>query len=324
MTQALDRTMEDYARLNEILGNGKKIQAPSDDVTGMMRALDYRVSISDNTQFQRNIDQASNSLNFTNTVLTSLVSTLGNVKQLAISAMSGTLDAQEQAILGQQARQFRDQLLDLGNAKYLNQYLFSGYRTDLQPYAAGTYAYQGDSGVMNVMIAQGSAVPVNVTGTSTLSYTLAAPMVQQISSGNYVHYTPGAGTTVNVEIRDSTDTAVLDTFSFSNIIQMTDLLSTAIGANNTRRIQALATPFDQAQNQLATTQADVGSRLVRLKDQTTWLTQSTNTTKNSLSSVEDADMNDTAVKLQKTNVALQALYAASSKIMSMSLFDFLK
>jgi len=323
----MQKTMENYARLNQVLGSGKKILSPSDDVSGSTRALAYRVNINGNTRYQQNIDQATARLNVTDTVLTQLYSTLSDVKGLVTQSAGGTMDAATRTSLSFEASLFRDQLADLANTKYLNQYLFSGFRTSTQPYSASTvpaYQYQGDSGVMNVMIDHAATLPVNVTGDSAFSAALAAPAVQQIGSGNYVHYTPGAGTTVNVEIRDNTDTAVLDTFSYSNIMQMTDLLSTAISTNDTLRIQALVTPFSQAQDQLATTQADVGARLLRLKDQSSLLTQGTNTLQTALAAVEDADMTATGVELQKTNVALQALYAASSKIMSQSLFDFLK
>jgi len=323
MSRSLNHTTEDLSRLSEMLATNKRILAPSDDITGSTRALDYRVNISSNNQYQQNIDHASNALKFTDDVLTAASKMLGEVNDLAhISA--GAVDPVSQNILSQQVLQFRDQLASVSNSRYLGQYLFSGFRTDLQPYTAGTFAYQGDSGVMNVMINQSSTLPVNLTGDSTFSYTLAAPTVTQLASGQYIHYTPGAGTTVNVEIRDSTDTAVLDTFSFSNMIQMTDVLGSAIGTNNALRVQALAQPFDIVRDQIRNAQAEVGSRLNRLQDQTEWLTSSTNTLKDALSSVEDANINEVAMGLQKTNVALQALYAASSKIMQQSLFDFLK
>jgi len=322
LNRSIDQTNETLGRLTEMLATNKKFLAPSEDVTAATRALDYKVSISSNDQYQQNIDHAQNRLKFTDAVLTTTSKMLSDIKDLA-NISEGAVDPATLTILSQQVYQYRDQLASVANSRYLGQYLFSGFRTDLQPYAAGTFVYQGDTGVMNVLISQANTLPVNLTGDSTFSYTLAAPTVKQLGGGQYVHYTPGAGTTVNVEIRDTTDTAVLDTFSFSNVIQMTDVLGAAIGTGNALRVQALSDPFGQVGDQMRNAQAEVGSRLNRLQDQTDWITSSTNTLKDALSSVEDANINEIAISLQKTNVALQALYAASSKIMQQSLFNFL-
>ena len=51
LANALIRNQETYGTLNEQLSTGKKINKPSDDVFGMIRAMDYRVSINSNNQF---------------------------------------------------------------------------------------------------------------------------------------------------------------------------------------------------------------------------------------------------------------------------------
>jgi flagellar hook-associated protein 3 FlgL len=324
LMRALQKNQEEYAELNNRLATEKKILKPSDDVMGTVRAMDYRVSITSNDQYMRNIDGATNNLKLTDTVLTSLSDTLSKIKELALGSMSGTTDPDIQAAYARQAGQLRDHLYEIANTKVGDRYLFAGFRTNQQPYAAGTYNYQGDNGIINSPIDRGAAIPINVTGNETFSYTLAAPYVKQISSGLNVHYTPGAGTTVNVEIRDAADTVVLDTFSYSNVMQMTDLLGSAISANDRSRIEALIDPLNGVRNQVVTAQSDVGARLSSLKDQSYSLTLNTNTLKDVLSSTEDADMTETAMQLQKANTTLQALYASSSRILSQSLLDFLK
>jgi len=324
LLRSLQQGQEDYSTLSSRLATGKKILAPSDDVMGTLRAMDYRVSISDNDQFKRNVDGASVNLTLTSTVLTSVSDTVAKARDLALNGAGGISDPDIRASLSQEAAQLRDHLYDMSITKTGDRYLFGGFRTNAQPYAAGTYDYQGDNGVINVPIDRSAVMPMNVPGSDVFSYSLPAPATKQISGGLNVHYTPGAGTTVNVEIRDATDTTVMDNFSFSNVIQMTDLLSTAIGSNDTARIEALAEPFSQAQGRVNIVQADVGARVDSLKDQTTLLGQSTNSLKNTLSSTEDADMTETAMQLQKADVTLQALRATSAKVLSQSLLDFLQ
>jgi len=345
LANSLSRNQETYGGLNERLSTGKKINKPSDDVFGMMRAMDYRVSINSNDQFQRNIDEGSLRLNLTDTTMKSVSDTLASVRQLIAFSASGVSDPILQSTYSTNAVQLRDNLLSFANARGAGQYLFSGYRMDVQPYTdpvpvppPAAYTYQGDTGVMNVQIDQSQVMPINITGNEAFSYTLGAPgttEVKQISNGMMVHYTQGAGTTINVEIRQADDVQRLpghppdgfpddDTFSFSNVLQMTDVLSSAISTNNISRINALVSPFDKMSTQAMTVQAEIGSRLSQLNAQSDRLKNVTNTLQNSLSVVEDADMTQTAVELNKTDVTLQALRASAARILSQSLLDFLK
>jgi flagellar hook-associated protein 3 FlgL len=324
LTKSLQNNLNDYATLNERLATTKKINKPSDDVFGLSRAMDYSVSLSANNQYSRNIDEASSQLNYANTVLSTISSTLQQVKQNAVSGMNGSLDATNQAILVKNTSQLRDQLLSLGNSQFRGRYIFSGFRTNQNAFTAGTYAYQGDAGSINAQIDKNAALPVNVPGSTVFSYTLSAPDVVQLSSGQYVHYTPGAGTTVNVEIRDTDNTTVLDTFNFSNAIQMTDTLSSAIAGGNALRTQALIKPLQNILQQVTNVQADVGAWMSRLDDQTSILSDSNLTLKNSLSNVIQDNATETAAELKQSETVLTALRQSSANILSNSLLDFIK
>jgi flagellar hook-associated protein 3 FlgL len=348
LNQALDNTMQDYSKLNDILASNKAIQAPSDNVNGMARALDYKLSISNNNQYSQNIDTATTSLKFTNTVLTSVDDTLLKINDLVTAHLSSVTDTTKIALDSQTATTLRDMLLNLANTKLMNQYVFSGFKSDTPPYQDPALVYQGDAGKINIPVNKGTSVQTNVTGDDAFSYTigaLGATYTKQISGGLNVHYTQGAGTTIDVEIHDANDNPiysldaggnpVLDAsgnpvldpnynFSFSNVMQMTDLLSSAITANNTNLIQALADPFSKYQTQLQTTQASIGSRLDGLDGQSTMLSNITNSLQDSLSSVEDADTIKVIAMIKQTEVTLQAIRDSASRVLQQSLFDFLK
>jgi flagellar hook-associated protein 3 FlgL len=329
LNQAMQKTMTDWATANSRIATGKKLLVPSDDVSAVMRAMDYRVSLNDNSQFSRNIDSASNALSFTNTLMTSLNSTVSDIKKVLNSAINASTPAL-QSTFTQQLDQYRNMLLDTANTKYVNQYIFTGFTSSTQPYNAVTHAYQGDVNPFNVQIDKGATVQVNTIGSDVFSYSigaLGATYAMKLSGGQNVHYTQGAGTTINVEIRQADDVqrvGVDDTFSFSNVIQMTDTLSAAVTNNNTLRVEALQDPFNRAQNQLNASQAGVGARLDTLKTQTSRLTDSTATLQDSLSATENADMNTSALQLQMADTTLQALRSTAAKILSQSLLDFLK
>jgi len=323
LTQSLSKTLQNYFAQNQTLASGKRFNAPSDDPAGLSRAMDCQVSITSNNQYRRNIDFAQNSLNFTNSILTSYSGTLSNVISL-VSKNSTVQDPSVRAADSQKAASLRDILNDFANSNINDQYLFAGFKTDTLPYAAGTYAYQGDAGVIKIPVDQGALLPVNVTGIEAFSYAQAAPLSLRTTNGNIVHYTPGAGTDINVVINDATDTTQLDTFTFSNVMQMTTLLSAAIGAGNTTRVQALADPFQKMIQQLNVVSTDVSSRVSNFNTRSTLLDQNTNNLQSALSSIQDADPIQTAAQLKQTEVTLQALRDSASRVLSQTLFDFLK
>ena len=324
LTKSIQNNLNNYATLNERISTSQKINKPSDDVYGLSRAMDYNVSISANGQYSRNIDEASSQLGNVNTVLSTISSTIQQIKQNAVSAENGALDPTVQSTLVQNTQQLQSQLLSLSNSQFRGRYIFSGDRTNQNAYDSTTYAYQGDTGSINAQIDKNDTMPENVPGSTAFSYALSAPDVVQLGGGQYVHYTPGAGTTVNVEIRDTDNTTVLDTFSYSNVIQMTNTLSSAIAGGNALRTQALIKPFQDSLQQITNVQANVGSWMSRLNDQKSILADSTTNLQNSLSTVISDDTTQTAAELKQSETILTALRESSAQVLSNSLLDYLK
>lgn len=322
LTGSLGSTLKDYSTLNDMLSSGKKLLAPSDDPGGLMRAIDYKVGISANTQFGQNINLISTQLKFTNTTLESAQNALATV----MGFTTKTIDPQTQASDAQIAASWKNTLLDLANMTYGGQSVFAGFKSDTQAYASGTYDYQGDAGLVNVPVDRGSSVAVNVPGSSAFSYTIGpeGTTYTKLVNGQNVHYTQGPGTTINVDIYDPTDTTVLDSFQFSNVIQMADLVSTSIQSNDTMRLAALREPFSKAQSQMIASITDVGQRIAELDNRSAWLTQNTSLLKSALSPIEDADQLEVIAKLKQTEITLSAIRDSASRVLSQSLLDFLK
>jgi flagellin-like hook-associated protein FlgL len=90
------------------------------------------------------------------------------------------------------------------------------------------------------------------------------------------------------------------------------------------RVAALARPLEDAGTQALNVQSEIGTRQVLLNDQSTRIDQNNLSLKNALGKTEDADMDETATEILKTQTALQALRSSASRIISQSLLDFLK
>lgn len=332
LTKSLQNNLDKYSSLNDQLATGRKFAKPSEDVFGMGKSLDFQVSINSNNQYRKNIDSATTRLRLASISMQSVSQTLAGIHNAISLSTTNSADQKVRDGYALTTAQYRDQLFSIANTTVSShQYIFSGYKTDTPAYSnAPGYAYQGDSGVMNVQIDHSAVMPVNITGDQAFSYTLGAPGatdVKQLSDGMYAHYTQGAGTAITVDIRQADDISrplTDDTFTFSNIMQITDLLSSALTTNKSSRILALADPVDKMSSQAYNMQSEIGARISGLTDQSSRLQDTTDAMQTSLATTINANPLETTAQLKQVEVTLSALRDSASRVISQSLMDFLR
>jgi len=353
LVRGLKDNLTELNDLSTRLATGKKINKTSDDVLGTVKAMEYKLSISQNDQYGQNITEANQYLEFNDTVLSQVSDTLTELKKMVYNGGDTLGTVEDRAYYAEKAANLRDYLLDLSNSKFRDRYIYSGFQSDQKAYeydmANHRYVYQGDSGQLRLPISKEMNQTINVVGSSAdssistaFSYTLQAVETTTLSDGSQVSYTavpdPAMGiTTIAVTITHPDypgDPDYEDSFSFSNLMDMANILSSAwqyqevdgtslSESKSMRRIQALSIPVDKAGKQVLTIQADLSIRQVHLTEQKSRLEAGTLNLKNNLTETEDADMTETIVDLQKLTSYLEALRMSSSKILSQSLFDFL-
>lgn len=165
LTRSLNSRIREMSRLSTMLGTGKKINNPSDDASGMMKVMDYKVSINDIEQNRKNINEAEAHLGFADNTLSSASSVLTRARELALQASNGTQTGQSRAAIAEEVEDLRDEMLRLANTKLRSRYLFSGFRTDTAAFDPATgYTYQGDAGEINLVIDKEVTMAVNIPG----------------------------------------------------------------------------------------------------------------------------------------------------------------
>jgi flagellar hook-associated protein 3 FlgL len=170
ISKAFQKNMADIASLQDRLASGKKVSKPSDDVISTIRAIDYKLNISYNDQYKRNIIEAISQLSFTETVMNSVYDALIRLKELAIQGADSSMNLQNRAAIAKEVEGLRDHLLNLSNSKFKGRYIFSGFKTDTITFDSTNFNYLGDSGVMNVMIDRDTLIPVNITGSEAFVF----------------------------------------------------------------------------------------------------------------------------------------------------------
>ncbi len=343
----LQNTIEDLTNLNTELATGKKINKPSDDPLGVARAMDYRVTLSQNNQYQNIIDLTNARLNITATTVSSVSDIISQMISLVNKGQSST-DPTEKTADSLQASQLRDTLLYMANQKYGDSYLFSGFKSNQTSftYNAATfqYDYNGDNNTVNVPVDQGATVAANAPGNTVFSPPLPANLPANLADGTPISYAqvtnPANGVNTLTVTIGTAGNPGYDTFSVSNYMDMANVaayawkdqnvdgtaldpsssISAAMGSN---RLQALAPVFEDFRSTIQPVTTDIALRLTTLDNTKTRLTSLSTILQNSISGIEGADMDQVAVDIQSTQLALTAMRTTAGKILSESLFNFL-
>lgn len=120
---------------NRQLSTGKRIHAPSDDPSGTEVAMRLRTTLYETEQYMENVADGINWLNTTDAALGQVTSVLQRARQLAVYGANDPLGNEPRKGLVYEVDQLIEDLINVGNLKHGNRYLFSGENTLTQPFA---------------------------------------------------------------------------------------------------------------------------------------------------------------------------------------------
>lgn len=110
----------------------KKIQRPSDDPTIASRALKYRTTLVEISQYQKNIEDATAWMDSTESILIDVDKVLTQMRDYFTEAATGTVNAKDRADIVTNIKQYAYYIYEQdANSDYAGRYLFTGYRTDI-------------------------------------------------------------------------------------------------------------------------------------------------------------------------------------------------
>lgn len=147
---AMGAQQSNLLRIQQQLGAGTKLLAPSDDPLAATRGLAVSQSIALGAQYSASRGQATQTLTMEENALQSVTTVLQNIKGLLVQAGNGTLTDADRATIATTLQSHMDQLQGLANTDDGNgQFLFAGYKSASAPFvrqADGSIQYAGDQG----------------------------------------------------------------------------------------------------------------------------------------------------------------------------------
>ena len=298
--RAISNRNTEMFKASEQLSTNKRINRPSDDPEGARSALNMKFALQRLDQYERNVSSGERILQATETALGGAREILIRAKELAVQGNNTVLGTEARGALADQVQQLSQQLLSLANTEVNGEYIFSGFKVDTAPFAldddhpdadpAATFA--GDTNVKSIQVADGSTIQVQVRGDTTFL---------------------GGGTSAT-----------------GDIFQTLAELEEAIRAGDTDESSADGIPqsienLDTALDQIISATTTVGARSNRLSSVKESLIAQRETLKTFVSDIEDVDLPDLILEMQKAQTALQATISSAGVVMNLpSLMDFLR
>ena len=289
----LTRQNEALFDRQNIIATGKKINKPSDDPLGIGKVLDYRKSIASIEQYQTNIEHGKTRLEVVEANLDLVGDMLEVIRSIAETEMDGTAESRQ--LEAENLKSLFDQVLDLANSKFNENYLFSGYQTKTAPFSRDdtqattfdqfTVTYNGDGGDMQFIVADNTQVSMDADG---------RPIFHDAAPGG-------------VSIFDA----------------MRDLI---VGLENddTAAISVQSGLLDQGHTQIQNIRSANAPVLYQLKTAENHWEQYKPKIEDLLGTEENADITQAVVELQSLELAYQSTLATAARIIQPGLISFLQ
>ena len=278
------------------LSTGKKVVQVSDapdEATAIQR---LKSVIARQDSFEQAVKTAQNRLNAEETALEATANIMVRMKELTVQALNDTYGPKDREIIAVEMQGLQEDLLSYANTRDVNgAYLFSGSRVFTPPFAAnaqGDIVYQGDETVNLVEVGDQRSLRLNRTGTEVF--------------GRVTRDLPNGST----EGRSF----------FQSVQDLVDAVRTSDrGAMN----RGLA-EFDTLNQQVAISQAKVGSAMNVVSNQTAVLEETRLQLRTVLSEIEDLDYTEAVTEMQKRMMALEASQASFAQISRLNLFEYIR
>jgi len=161
-------------QLEDQISTGQRIQQPADDPAGMAQALSLQADSSRFSQYAQYISSLQTTANTAYDALQQLKTVSDRAGEIATLTDGTKTPAQLQAYAAE-INQLIQHAIDLANGKEGDHYVFSGTENDKPPFVATTDAngnvtavsYQGNTGVAQTEIAEGTTLTADVPGANT-------------------------------------------------------------------------------------------------------------------------------------------------------------
>ncbi|MEZ4483726.1 MAG: flagellar hook-associated protein FlgL [Syntrophotaleaceae bacterium] len=264
---------------------GKRINKPSDDPSAIRPVLNARSQVQKSDRYLRTMGNASDRLDILDSHLNQIGNLMINAQETLIAAGNGSHGPADLANYSEAMGHIKDELFSLANSKVDGKYIFAGFAEDTQPFQEADYltTYYGDGGQMELEIAPGETITVNLTG-------------------NELFQGAGGGT---------------------NMFQLLDDIQNELAAGDAAAATALLGDLQDATEQVSRQRSQMGNVAARVENAQEHMEDIKIDMQEVLSRYEDADILEVIASLSQQEMAFEAASNVTAKVSDLSILDYL-
>jgi len=215
-------------------------------------------------------------------------SIISRAREIAVQMANATESEATRASAAIEVGHLIEQTVALGNSQVAGEYIFSGQKTNIVPFTydsvAGTVTYNGDENDIDIRVGRNNSATINKNGKD----------------------------------------AFMDDDETSNLFTYLIDLKEALEGNDVSGIQDSLGSLSDAADYINEKIADFGAKRNKLDMKKNIYAELELSNTERLSDIEDTDLAGAILNLKTKEVAYQAALTAASKVMQLSLVDFIQ
>jgi flagellar hook-associated protein 3 FlgL len=291
----LQQNQKRLAEAQERVTSGQRVKKMSDDPSDASSLLQTSGSLRALAQYRRNVDALGSRLDAEEGALDQVTQLLTRAKEIAVGQSGSTATTATRAAAALEVQQLLHQTVSIANQRYDEEFLFGGQNSAA---SAPFDATQTAQAPLYVSLRGSPAVPVLPRGQRPI----------EIAAGQTL---PG------VHDGDSV-------FVQTGVLQSLHDLQTALAADSTTGIASAQNGLDGAITGVQAMVGDIGARQNRVETLTAGLDALQLNLEERKSDLREVDIETAITEMLNRQTAYQAAMMAASKVMGMSLTDYLR
>lgn len=307
----LNRNINQLSKSNERLSSGKRINKVSDHVTDAQKALKVRNQIRNNEQFVRNIQSIQNEISAQESSAMQMNEILIDVKELLVKAGSGVNSDSDKAIIANEISQLNKSILQLVNVKSSDRYTFSGLNNEapIKVDATGNVLFNGvnvddiletdlESDSIFIDIGLGMKFDTQVDQSSVVQLNTSA--IHLLGYGKNGNGTP------------------------NNLVSLLNKVVSDLKVGDVSQISEYQKQLAQSVDRVLVQVTDIGTRYAYLENSISRLENEKLNLTAQQNNLESIDYEEETILNKSYDMAYQISLQLGSKVLPLSIFDFMR
>ncbi len=282
----VQKNLRELYRAQEQVTSGKKIRIASDDPIGASTSMETRSSIRALEQYRRGVQTATARAAREETVLDQLTDMLTRAREMAMAYGSDTVNAEQRHTAAIEVDEMLRQAVSLGNTRFNEGYLFAGTGPNVAPYAT------------------------LVTG-GNLDFTTTSPTGSMQIAASASHTVPANHNGTEI-------------FEDTGVLTSLREMAIALRSGDREVVLAAAEGIDSAFEEIQNLLSEVGARVNSLQVTDANLDALDAGLQVLKSDVEDVEIEKAITELMGRQTSYQAALMSTSRIIGMTLADYLR